>query len=274
MPQPQPEQPHVTDDLLDALNPGGHSSRPNLSPSRNAVPSRSAIGWGSKPPKFDEEVNPDATWAPAPAGSWWKTKKPPPEGKDANVTIASLQTEVKTAIRQKNQAKQSSRELDHICLKSPMSKRRGKRGRKKDNRQLRDPIDSDEEDAAGEAAYDDYMSNLAAQMEGNDSSGDGSQRFAAIPTTHSAAIGGPSLVVDGKEIADDEVLDYSYIQMGGDDTSSTSSDPIGQDLSEISDDGDSNYSDIGSSELERDLEYTEREQWKTKRICVGDGKKL
>jgi hypothetical protein len=33
-----------------------------------------AIGWGARQAIFETEVAPDATWAPAPAGSWWKNK--------------------------------------------------------------------------------------------------------------------------------------------------------------------------------------------------------
>ena len=184
-----------------------------------------------------------------------------PEGKakDAEETIATLQADWKSVLREKKQPKQSLQEPCQTDLKSPKSNRRGKRGRKKDNRQLRMPIDSEEEDAAEEAAYDDYMANLAAQMDGNDSSGDRTEAFTAAPPSFS---GGPSLVVDGEEIADDEVLPSHFEMMGGDDTSSTSSGPIGQDFSEMSeDDAAVNYSDLASSDLEEEIEYTEREQW-------------
>lgn len=295
---PKPEKPHVSDDLLAALQAGSSSSKPATSSRPNA------IGWASRTSTFDQEVNPDATWAPAPAIPYWKKPKPrqdldpspaeklalddaPPreskvmfaepapketkvifaeaenEERDAEETVTSLQADWKATLRLKKQAKSHSPELDQISLKSPTSKRRGKRGRKKDNRQLRGPIDS-EEDAAEEAAYDDYMSNLAAQVDGNDSSGDGSQRFTAINPFQPAAFSGPSLVVDGQEIADDEVIEGRLSQMGGDDTSfaSSFSGPIGQDTSELSsNDDDGDYSDVDSSDLEDAIEYTEREQW-------------
>lgn len=285
--QPQVQQTPATNDWQSGSQAqptsatNGWQTGPQVQP-----PYQKAIGWASRTPNFETEVNSDATWAPAPSGSWWKKKnkgkgKPRPDldpspaekmaldeapksskvmfaesdpgGEDAEKTIASLQADWKSVLREKKQVKQSSRELEpeqeRIDLKSPQSKRRGKRGRKKDNRQLRNPINSDEEDAAGEAAYDDYMANLAAQMDGND---DGIENTTA--TAHSTAFGGPSLVVNGEEIADDEVLGSHFEMMGGADSSSTSSGPIGQDRSDVS-------TDLDSSELEDDLEYTEREQW-------------
>ena len=279
-PAPQPQsQPSSFADVHSTSSQAQTSSR------------TTAIGWASRTAKFEQEVNAEATWAPAPAGSWWKNRKgkprpdldpspaekmalnqaqprpskvvfaqPPPQLDGAAETIALLQAECRSFVREKEKAKQTSREPDRIDLKSPKPKRRGKRGRKQDNRQLRDPINSDDDNEAEEAAYDDYMSNLEAQMNGIGSDGD-----AAIGPTagaHSTAFGGPSLVVDGEEVADDEVIGSHFETMGGDDTSSASSDPIGEDLSEVSSDDDAmDFSNVESSELEETLEYTEREQW-------------
>lgn len=269
-----------------------------------------AKGWAAAPSKADKEVNPDAIWAPAPSGSWWKKGKarpdldlppgekaaieampvrpsrvmfaePPDEGKmvledtptntandssskpqdedNAAETIASLQAECRAIMRDRKVARDSSssKARDFLSLDAPQSRRRSKRGRKKDNRQLRQPIDSEVEDDAGEAAYDDYMSNLAAQMDGNDSDGEGAHGFTAVNAFQSRAMGGPSLVVDGGEIADNRHLSHADL-MNNEDTSSASSGPIGMDLSELSSDDDE---DLDSSELEDALEYTEREQW-------------
>jgi hypothetical protein len=170
----------------------------------------------------------------------------------AEESIASLQADWKAVIKDKQQAKQSAREPDEIKLNGSSSrpKRRGKRGRKKDNRSLREPFQEDEDDDEddGEAAYNDYMENLAAQA---DAEGEDGGLDSLNGASHSAFTFGSSLFVDGEEIADDEVLKSHLDLMGAnDDTSSSNSGPIGQDLS-----------DLSSSGLEDELEYTEREQW-------------
>ena len=164
--------------------------------------------------------------------------------------IESLQADWNATLRDMGKGRQSTR-------------RGGKRGRKKDNRRLRESVLSEDDDSAGEAAYDDYMANLAAQMDGN-----GDDGLADLDTTNglTMAIGGPSLVVDGREIGEDEVLDikeeeqvrevgYAEGMMDDDEWSSTSSgeSEIGQDLSGMS--------DMDSSDLEDELEYTEKQQW-------------
>lgn len=244
-----------------------------------ASSSRTAIGWGSRASKLDREVNPDATWAPAPAGSWWKKKGKQRPDLDpcleeqmaldeaptrpskvmfiepkAEQTIASLQAEVRSIWREKDKVREQAREQDRISLDLPKTKRRGKSGRKRDNRRLRDPITSDggDEDAE-EAAYDDYMSNLAAQLDEDDTNGVSQQQFSA--SAFSAAAGESSLVVDGEEIGEDEVLP-SHMDLMNENGSASDSDsgPIGQDLSD-------EVSDFDSSDLEDEIEYTEREQW-------------
>ena len=195
-PEPARAQPHVADSLLAALEAAPTSSQTSAAPP--------ALGWAAKTSKMDKQINHDAMWAPAPAGSWWKKGKPRPDlepspaeqamldvippkpskvafaepepiEKVAVETLASLQADWKYALREKKAAKQSLREaneVDRIDLKSSKSNRRRKRGMRKDNRQMRHPINSDDDDAADEAAYDDYMANLVAQVDGSDSGGD------------------------------------------------------------------------------------------------------
>ena len=271
----------------------GFRSAPKM-PWPSTAPSPSpALGWASKAPKSDAEVDLNAKWAPAPAGSWWKKRKPTPDldlsaagkktlddapprqsrvkiaepqvdEKNAEQTIQSLQADWKAVLKAKNQAKQTKPEVNEGEIKldslNSTNKRRGKRGRKKDNRQLRNPISSEDEDDDDEAAYDDYMANLAAQLDANENDAVDGHGFTAVNSALFAGIGGPSLVVDGKEIGEDEVLDESYM-VGDDDSSSASSGPIGQDLGDISSDDEALYSDVNSSQLEETLEYTEREQW-------------
>ncbi|KAK3703513.1 squalene synthetase-like protein [Vermiconidia calcicola] len=244
-----------------------------------ASSSRTAIGWGSKPSKLEQEINPDATWAPAPAGSWWKKKgkqrpdlDPAPEERmaldepptrpskvmfiepKAEETIASLQAEVRSIWREKDKVREQAREQDRISLDLPKTKRRGKNSRKRDNRRMRDPIISDGEDeGAEEAAYDDYMSNLAAQLDEDETNGVLPQQFSA--SAYSAVAGESSLVINGEEIGEDEVLP-SHVDLMNENGSASDSDsgPIGQDLSD-------EVSDFDSSDLEDEIEYTEREQW-------------
>jgi len=317
-----PEEPHVADDLLSLLQ-GSNPDRQSSWPSDGAK----ARGWGAAPSKADREVNLDATWAPAPAGSWWRKGKgkqrpdldlpaaekmaidqsPPKQTKvsfadaapevleagpshrsratdaknenDAVVesTIATLQAEVKQVLKAKRQAKQSSRTADVIALESPKatkSTRRSKRGRKKDNRLLRGPIelDDDGEDGASEAAYEDYMNNLIAQSKAEDGEAGEFADLASSSFAKSFSLGGPSLVVDGQEIFDDEVLQsHAEAMNGGNEdewTTSESDGPIGEDVSDLSDDEEYDYDDlpgdsdsVDSSVLEGRLAYTEKEQW-------------
>jgi hypothetical protein len=111
----------------------------------------------------------------------------------------------------------------------------------------------DEVEDVDDAAFVDYMSNIAAQQV--DGTADG-----LFGTTAHASAFGPSLVVDGEEIADDKVLPSHFGIINNSDSSSEDEGAIGQDTSEISS-GEDNFSDLESSELEDELEYTEREQW-------------
>jgi len=272
---PEPVQnrtPHITDDLLRALE----RSTPQPSPQPSGSAATAAMGWATRQSKLDMEVEHNATWAPAPAIPYWRKGRARPDldpsadkimasqttsrsagevafaepEPDAAQTIAALQADWKAVQREKQQAK-PSQAPDEIKLdsRSPMSKRRGKRGRKKDNRSLRDPFveDEDDDDDDGEAAYDDYMANLAAQLEGEEID----VKKLASQTT---LLGESSLFVDGEEVADDQVLKSHLKLMADDDDDSCSSSGfsgvIGQDLSELS-----------SSDLEDELDYTEREQW-------------
>lgn len=173
---------------------------------------------------------------------------------DAEQIISTLQEDWKAVLREKNSAKKKSREADEIKLESdlPSSKRRGKRGRKKDNKILRNPVFIDDDSDDDAAAIDDYLANMEAQLNGDEPK---NATFAAINS-----LAGPSLVVDDEEIPDHAILP-KRLDISSDDDSSSSG-VIGEDLDEISeDDFDGNYSDLDSSELEDELEYTEREQW-------------
>ena len=199
-------------------------------------------------PKLAEK---DTTTTPGDSGSG---------DRSAEETIASLQAEVTSTLRSKRRARQTTREQDEIVPRTSStpistSKRRGKRGRKKDNRELRNPVVDvdDEEDDVDDAAFVDYMSNIAAQQV------DGPADDMFGTTAHASAFG-PSLVVDGEEIGEDEVLPSHLGMMNDSDSSSEDEGPIGLDTSEISSNED-NFSDFNSSELEDELEYTEREQW-------------
>lgn len=288
-PQPQP-QPH---------NHHDPNQQYRVGPARQH--SSAAIGWGAREASFQAEVAQDATWAPAPAGSWWKNKikKPRPdldlseseklaidekvrapskvmfvepqaekdtaatsEGTDsdekgAEETIAALQAEASSARRSKRRARQALREQDETSSKTPAAlstpKRRGKRGRKKDNRQLRGPIEDSDDDEGddSDAAYEDYVANLATQQV------DGGNDDLFTATAHSTTLG-PSLVVDGREIADDEVLHGHFDGMNDSDSSAEEVGPIGLDTDELDE---MDLSNLESSELEDQLEYTEREQW-------------
>lgn len=315
----QDEEPHVADDLLRALS----AQQAEIDPWTSGPKAR---GWGASTSKADQEVNMEATWAPAPAGSWWKRKnkmarpdldltaeekaaidqspskvtkvafaqpgsskvttiepesKPTENGEEgAKETIESLQADVKEMLRNKRRAKLSTREADAIPLETSKSgsggnSRRKRRARRKDNRTLRPAIGSDDEDDdGGEAAYDDYMANLAAQMENGDDDEDGAANFAKSSFARSNGLGGPSMVIDGEAIADDEVFKGHAELINGDEDeweSDSEDGPIGQDVSDLSsvngpdyDDDDDDSDDeqsAKSSELEDMLEYQEREMW-------------
>lgn len=278
---PQPSStPHVTDDLLEALGETPATSR--------AFPSFQAKGWAAQPSRQEKQAQASSSdaWHAAPSLPYWRKGKPRPDldpqlsseaarpdgpSRPANVmfaepkeqteeagaeeTISQLQADWKQVLREKRQERAGTDgaddlEVDEVKLDmGKRSRRKGKRGRKKDNRQWRNAINSDDEDDE-EAAYDDYMQNLAAQLENGD---DELPLFTAIN-----ASSGPSLVVDGKEIADDAVLEY----VEEDDTSDSEYDgPIGQDAMDYENEQRLNYSDLESSDLEETLEDTEREQW-------------
>jgi hypothetical protein len=176
----------------------------------------------------------------------------------AEAAIETLQAGVKSFQQSKRRARQASRRQDETSSKASTAtftpKRRGKRGRRRDNRRLRDPIENEEDDDdAVEAAIADYMSNLADQH-------DGAADDLFATTAHSSALG-PSLVVNGKEIGDDEMLSGHADMMNSSDTSSEDIGPIGLDTDEISSNDEMDYSNLDSTELEDELEYTEREQW-------------
>lgn len=294
---PAPEQPHVTDALLEALEAPLRQPSPSPSPTRQASApvdpkpsytpqasssSSAARGWAARSSKWAAQEIPADSWTPAPAYPYWKKGKPRPDldpspverlqientaprqskvmfaepaesERAAEETIASLQEDWRQVLRDKNPVTTSA-ESDSIGSKAKSPGRRGKRGRRKDNRFLRAVLVSDDEDET-EAAYDDYMANLAAQLDGP-------------PMSENGPEAGPSLVVNGKAVKEDEVLNEDS-QMSVDDKNGDDDDdsdasydgPIGQDLSDLSDDQALNASDLDSSDLEDEIIYTEQEQW-------------
>nr|POF15278.1 protein sqs1 [Quercus suber] len=243
------------------------------------------------------EVPPEEpAWTPAPEYPYWrKGKIPDPDihdprpaapmlsktaprlfvpakgaDKSAAETIASLQAEMrKVRSAKKVEKKLKSTSADFETLESPTTRpdRRGKRGRKKSNRILRAAVtnglhddDDDDDDSAAEAAYDDYMANLAAQLEKGDL--DEHDQDAAVHLSRSAFLAGPSLVVDGKEIGEDQVLDKHFTTDEWEDATSSDHANASHDVDQMSEDEDStSMSEEDSSDLEDALDYTLKEQW-------------
>nr|OQO16265.1 hypothetical protein B0A51_15402 [Rachicladosporium sp. CCFEE 5018] len=276
----QQKEVHVTDELLKAL---GVSLEPSetvdsASPdwANGSTRATGGSGWAKAPGWAAQEADPSQSFKPAENG-WWRkqnqrvpnvdlaaslnngntgdhVESPPPE------TVAALRAELKEAIKSKRSSQKTAGQLQSAETAS----RRGKRGRKRQNRELREinaearELNSDDSDE-DMAACRDYLENLREQGEDVDD----------LLAPNSAAAG-PSLVVDGRVIADDELLDqstrdidFSQLQSnesGSDDSDNSDEDIIGQDLSELDSDG-LNASDYDSSDLENDLEYDEQEQW-------------
>lgn len=243
------------------------------------------MGWGGKPSKYDTAVPNNDGWTPAPPNPYWKKGKGraiprpdfapsradveafeqsgprqskvkfshPPQSESTENSVAALKSEWNNTLREKKESKK------------PAS-RRSKNGRKQDNRAMRKIIVSDDEDEDGEseAAYDDYMENLRAQLEaeGEDSVLD----VLKDSFSHSRSIAGPSMVVDGQEFGEDELLP-KHMKMksreGGDNIDleddsewETSDSEMNPDFDELSSD-----ESLNASDLEEDLEYSERQQW-------------
>jgi hypothetical protein len=285
------EAPHPTDDLLRAL-----SGEPLLAkePSPPA-----ALGWASQPSIYDQSVRPPEEWTPAPEEPYWRQKKkvarpdlgpteeelasfneaPQKESKvqfaepdrsehaqNDTQDVATLHADWRSVLREKKASKKKTADpfAEVISLKDAgPSRRAGKRGRKQSNRAMRKALDSEDDDTDGEAAYIDYMENLKASLDDEDDVGDGSEVDGTMDMSafeaRASAVLGPSMVVDGKEIADDEVLP-SYMKGEEEDNESDwesdSSDELNPDYDEIS-----SEESLNASDLEDELEYTEKQQW-------------
>lgn len=295
-PQTQVNEAHMLDELQNHL-------------AREAQKAVEPKGRAAKQPKWNQQLPTVPTdFTPAPPGSWWRTKGMPrpdlglspeekmvldaavpkaskvafasdvEEDKGAGANIATLQAEWNQALREKKRAKQAAQDLDdefetvdeddtgasapniiHRAVghdPGARTNRRGKRGRKRSNKLLRD-LQSDQTDE-DEAAYNDYMENLEAQLEADE----------AITGIRSAE-GGPSLVIDGQTIDENDVLDRATRDINSDelnelrmmDTDSDSNnDELGLDIDDI-EDVDENASEFDSSDLESELAYNEKEQW-------------
>lgn len=258
----------------------------------------------SRPSPLDAGLRPQNEWAPAPQVPYWRKQQnksrpdlapsaaevqafadaPAKASKvqftedDASAPVrgnapdfASLQADWKSVLSEKKKSKKVVAESeDNAETSATKNNRRGKRGRKRDNRAIRKAIESDDEDSFGEAAYDDYMENLLAQAEAEDEACDEAN------TTFKFAFGakgsanlGPSMVVDGREIADDEVLPKSTKKTAAQEAALDAADDDSEWESDSSDlnpnpdeisSADDDFS-LDSSELEEDVEYTERQQW-------------
>lgn len=264
--QVKQQSPHVTDDLLDALQKPVASA----SSSGKGTPDLRSSIWGPQPSKRGLNQASSTEWSPAPEIPY--RRKTQDQGRQAGdeataqETISALQADWKKTLREKKSSKKNAgsegQSVDPLPIRSTPSSRRKKRGRKKDNRALRAPVASD--DDMSETAYDDYMRNLVEQ-ELNDSD-DNDALLKAIEAAHRpSAIAGPSLVVNGKEYGDDEVLDKreemgeesGSLQLRDDDSDWESDDSeMNPDLDELSEE-----ESLNASDLEDELEYTERQQW-------------
>lgn len=211
--------------------------------------------------------------------------------------IATAKAEWDQALREKKRNKKAAQELDDefetVDEDEPSSNaapkvvnravahdlgaktnRRGKRGRKRSNKLLRDlQTDQTDED---EAAYNDYMENLKAQLEADDD-----MEIMGIRS----AEGGPSLVVNGEAIDENDVLDrstrdinYDELRMMDTDSDDSDDEELGLDIDDLEEDDDP--SEFDSSDLESELAYNEKEQWedeedlRERRIAAMDDETL
>jgi hypothetical protein len=291
VPQMRPANTHVTDDLLAALlaeqpveAQGWAKKEPAWnkdiqSASEEFTPAPPGSWWRNKgmprPDLGPSRAEKEALDAAVPRAT--KVAFAGAEASEgAGESIATLQAEWNNALRAKKRAaKQTQQEIDDefetVDEEDPSASsskaanravapdleartsRRGKRGRKRGNKLLRD-LQSDQTDD-DEAAYVDYMENLREQL----GLGDDIQ----IPGIRSAE-GGPSMVIDGQAIDEDDVLDRStrgrnYDELRMMDTDSDSDDEeIGFDIDDISDEDDDEYN---SSDMESDIAQNEKEAW-------------
>ncbi|CAK3969205.1 hypothetical protein DOTSEDRAFT_82684 [Lecanosticta acicola] len=265
-------------------------------PSSSFVPSPSAPaaqGWGKQPSQLLASRRSDDVWRPAPAVPYWRASNseavsrpdldpsatelevyevlPPKQSKvqfaedagqeEVNNTKEStetLQANWKKVLGEKKKKLKMDVEDDTSSKASKSSSRKKKRGRKNDNRSMRAPIVSDDDNS--EAAYDDYMKNLMAQLDDGEEPDEENDILANMRTV--AAIAGPSMVVDGKEVDDGDVLpqnkkltarELQNMEMN-EDSESSDEGTLNPDFDELSD-------SMGESDLEDDLESIEREQW-------------
>ncbi|KAF2717385.1 hypothetical protein K431DRAFT_288600 [Polychaeton citri CBS 116435] len=206
-------------------------------------------GWitDSTRRKLEAEAGKAQPWVPAPEGSWWKNKSTPKpsaadlgwaEGDDIDLPTQTHQPTRGDSFRALQMDGQPS-EDEFIALSSTnKGSRRSKKSRKKGNRALRATASSEEDE---EAAARDYLENLAGNEEDP-------RDFMSLSN---AALGGPSMVVDGKEIGEDEVLEHDDEEEDDLDDDS--------DVDESEDEEDDTFMD--SSEFEEGLEYAEQQQW-------------
>jgi hypothetical protein len=270
-------------------------------PSTQFTPAPPGSWWKNKGmPRPDLDPSPEemmALDAAVPKASKVAFAADTEQDKSASADIAALQAEWNQALREKKRAKQTIPEPDDgfetVDEEDPSASapnvvnravahdagaktnRRGKRGRKRSNKLLRD-LQSDQTDE-DEAAYNDYMENLKAQLDADDDVG--------IVGIRSAEAG-PSLVVDGQAIDENDFLDRATRDVNFDelrmmDSDSDSDDEeLGLDIDDMEDDDDDDASEFDSSDLESELAYNEKEQWedeedlRERRIAAMDDETL
>jgi hypothetical protein len=256
-----------------------------------------SIAFGVGPGKLAKKVESESQgFTPAPSGSWWRNHAPgeqqptleavmatsskgKPRTSQNDIDLTETQTKLtqdsdaEDAIRKVLRDKKAAKKTDNVLDLQDKSNartpnRRGKKGRKKGNRALRGTIDSDDDDyEAVEAAYDDYMANLAAQLEEEEQELGETQGTVSglMAFARKSGLEGPSLMVDGRVIPDDEVLPRKLKQSKDNGQNTYSSDDSAwiSDGSEMSESSDSERSDEDEdqSDLEDEIEYTEAQMY-------------
>lgn len=314
-PQPQASEAHMTDALLAALGqavPQGAqaSGWAAKSPKWNQQQQTAPTDFTPAPPGswWKNKGMPRPDLGPSPEEKMAFESAAPKVAKVAFAStaendtvgiekIATAKAEWDQALREKKRNKKAAQELDDefetVDEDEPSSSaapkvvnravahdlgaktnRRGKRGRKRSNKLLRDlQTDQTDED---EAAYNDYMENLKAQLKADDD-----MEIMGIRS----AEGGPSLVVDGEAIDENDVLDrntrdinYDELRMMDTDSDDSDDEELGLDIDDLEEDEDP--SEFDSSDLESELAYNEKEQWedeedlRERRIAAMDDETL
>jgi len=260
--------------------------------------SSTTIALGDGPGKFAQSAAPQGKWSPAPPGSRsrqqaqvqaqirhtgaqspahtlapQKPSKSPaahmeaiPNANDLNAedTIASLQAGWKTTLEEERNGK-TAPAASHIKLesKAQIPSRRGKKGRKRGNRALKAAYTDSDDDEMTEAAYNDYMDNLAAQLDDDVEDTDLSSKHLSghKAFAQSSGLAEPAFVVDGREYGENEKLPRDLKLQ---DTKVHSADDVDDSDDWESDDSEGSSASTDEddqSDLEDNIEYNERQMW-------------